>query len=188
MSLKVPCKYCGKEISLRKMPNGQFVPFDMGTNVQHHCQDQPAKTSDKSSGSARPQAHVDAGASVGDLVLRVVSESPGLKAKNIASTISRKYGVSVDRSEVNRWLYQELKRKVYQDGSYQWFPGSAPQRAGAVDTGSRASYGGTSQPQGAPPEARPAPVAGGASKGSNKLLWAIIVLLVIVVLILLNKR
>jgi hypothetical protein len=187
MSLKVPCKYCGKEISLRKMPNGQFVPFDKWTNTQHRCQDQPPKSTGKSGGSAKPQAHVDAGASVGDLVLRVVSETPGLKAKSIASTISRKYGVSVDRSEVNRWLYHELKGKVYQNGSYQWFPGSAPQ---SVSIGSGASYGdayGTNQPQGAPPEARPAPAASGASQGANKLLWTIIILLVIVVLMLMRK-
>lgn len=185
MSLKVPCKYCGKEISLRKMPNGQFVPFDKGTNAQHRCQDQPAKTTDKSGGSAKTQPHVDAGASVGDLVFRVVSESPGLKAKNIASTISRKYGVNVDRSEVNRWLYHDLKGKVYQDGSYQWFPGSAPSRAG---TGSGA-YVGPSQPQDTP-EARPVPTGragGGAQQSTNKLLWAIIVLLVILVLVLLRK-
>ncbi|MBI2355276.1 MAG: hypothetical protein HYV06_09645 [Deltaproteobacteria bacterium] len=181
MSLKVPCKYCGKEISLRKMPNGQFVPFDKGTNAQHHCQDQPAKTTDKSGGTAKTQPHVDAGASVGDMVFRVVSESPGLKAKNIASTISRKYGVNVDRSEVNRWLYYDLKGKVYQDGSYQWFPGSAPSRVGTAGQG---------QSPGIPPESRTPPTGSagsGVQQSTNKLLWAIIVLLVILVLILMRK-
>ncbi|KAF0218573.1 MAG: hypothetical protein FD174_2873 [Geobacteraceae bacterium] len=180
MSLKVPCKYCGKEISLRKMPNGQFVPFDKGTNTQHRCQDQQESSTTKS-GSAKPHVHVDAGTSVGDLVFRVVSESPGMKAKSIASTISKKYGVNVDRSEVNRWLYHDLKGKVYQNGSYQWFPGGAPQRP---------SSAGQSQPQGAPPEVRTGPTGtagSGVQQSSNKLLWAIIVLLVIVVLILLRR-
>jgi len=178
MSLKVPCKYCGKEISLRKMPNGQFVPFDKGTNTQHRCQDQPT-SSTTMSGSAKLQVHVDAGTSVGDLVFRVVSESPGVKAKQIASTILRKYGVNVDRSEVNRWLYYDLKGKVYQNVSYQWFPGSAPPRSSST---------GQSQPQGAFPDVGSSPAGSGAQQGMNKLLWAIIVLLVILVLILLNKR
>jgi hypothetical protein len=165
------------------MPNGQFVPFDKWTNTQHRCQEQPVKTKGKSGVSARPQSQVDAGTSVGDLVLRVVSESPGLKAKNIASTISRKYGVNADRSEVNRWLYYDLKGKVYQNGSYQWFPGSAPSRVGTAGLGPASS--------GPQPEASPAPTVSagsGAQQGTNKLLWAIIVLLVILVLVLMNKR
>jgi hypothetical protein len=124
MSLKVPCKHCGKQISLRKMPNGQYVPFDKWTNTQHKCHDSQSKTLNKGNGGAQ-QANVGGNGSVGDLVMQVVSESPGLKAKQIASTISRKYGVQVDKSEVNRWLYSDLKSKVYQNGSYEWFLWSA---------------------------------------------------------------
>jgi hypothetical protein len=174
MSLIVPCKYCGKEISLRRMPTGQFVPFDKGTNTPHHCQNQPS--SSKSGSKVKPQTHIDVGTSVGDMVFRVVSESPGIKAKQIGSTILRKYGVNVDRSEVNRWLYHDLKGKVYQNGSYKWFPGNAPQRASSAE---------------APPETKTGPAVNlpsGVKGDSNKLLWAIIVLLIIIVLILLRSR
>jgi hypothetical protein len=185
----VPCKYCGKEISLRRMRGGQFVPFDKWTNTQHRCQDQPTKAAGKSDGGAKPQTYVGAGTSVGDLVFRVVSESPGMKAKSIASAISRKYGVNVDRSEVNRWLYHDLKGNVYQNGSYQWFAGSAPRRASSAGAGNGSSCGGQSQPQGTNPETKSGVgnLQNGALQWSNKLLWGIIVLLVVVVLILLRK-
>ena len=185
MSLKVPCKHCGKEISLRKMPRGQYVPFDKWTNTQHRCQGQQAKATSKSDNNPKPRVHLDAGTSVGDLVLRVVSESPGLTAKNIASVILRKFGVNVDRSEINRWLYHDLKDKVYQNRSYQWFAGSVPSQRP-----SSASVGSGSSSQGATPVAKSGPAGNlqsSARQSSNKLLWAIIVLLVIVVLILLNK-
>lgn len=176
MSLKVPCKHCGKTISLRKMPNGQFIPFDLGANTQHHCQDQPPKSADKSGAYAKP--HVDTGTSVGDLVLSVIQESPGMRARRIAATITRKYGVNVDHTEVNRWLYYDLKGKVYQNGSYQWFPGS--ESSGANPTvPTRVNH---------PPNPPVEPAAGSGGRGSNKLLWAIIVLLVIVVLMLLRKH
>ena len=38
MSLIVDCKFCGKRISLRKMPHGKHVPFDANTDDQHSCQ------------------------------------------------------------------------------------------------------------------------------------------------------
>lgn len=185
MSVRVPCKHCGREISLRKMPNGQYVPFDKWTRTQHRCQDPHANAPSKSGGNI----------SVGDLVLRVVSEFPGSKAKHIASAVLRKYGVNVDRSEVNRWLYNDLKGKVYQNGSHEWFAGGAPsgstsQRAGSGGTKDNSYKLGQSQHQGAIPEVNTG-MAGnlqsGAKQGSNKLLWAIIVLLIVVVLILLNK-
>jgi hypothetical protein len=92
MSLIVPCKYCGKEISLRRMPTGQFVPFDKGTNTQHHCQNQPS--SSKSGSKVKPQAHIDVGTNVGDMVFRVVSESPGIKAKQIPQPAFFKFSSS----------------------------------------------------------------------------------------------
>jgi len=166
MSLKVPCKYCGKTISLRRMPNGHFVPFDKGTNTQHRCQEQPASSTTESDSDAK--SHVDASASVGDLVFRIVSELPGMKARQIASTISKRYGVNVDRSEVNRWLYHDLRGKVYQNASYRWFPGVPSLSSAEENQPTRNTESGVQQ-------------------SANKLLWAIIVLLVIVVLILLSK-
>lgn len=106
------------------MPNGKYIPFDKGTNIQHRCQDSQSITL-KVNGVAQ-ETNIDGNVSIGNFIMQVVSESPGLKAKQIASIILRKYGVQVDRSEVNRWLYSDLKSKVYQDGAYQWFPGNTP--------------------------------------------------------------
>jgi len=196
MSLKVPCKHCGKEISLRKMPNGQFVPFDKWTNTQHRCQDLPPKTASKGNGSGKQQTATASNVSVGNLVMQVVSESPGIKASQIASTISKKHGVQVDRSEVNRWLYGDLKGRAYKNESHLWFPGSAPsssQRTSPVTTiNSTYNY---HQGQGNSNESMTEVKSGLANRiqnpapqqSSNKLLWAIIVLLAVVVLILLNK-
>ena len=37
MSLIVDCRFCGERISLRKMPHGKHVPFDVHTDDQHKC-------------------------------------------------------------------------------------------------------------------------------------------------------
>ena len=37
MSLVVTCNKCGQTISLRKMPHGRHVPFDLRTNNPHKC-------------------------------------------------------------------------------------------------------------------------------------------------------
>lgn len=37
MAIKENCKMCGDEISIRKMPNGKWVPFDPVTNKPHQC-------------------------------------------------------------------------------------------------------------------------------------------------------
>lgn len=37
MSIKRACNHCGNNISLRKMPNGQWVAFDFNTNSAHKC-------------------------------------------------------------------------------------------------------------------------------------------------------
>jgi hypothetical protein len=37
MSLKKSCENCGKKISLRKMPNGHWIPFDYYTKTVHDC-------------------------------------------------------------------------------------------------------------------------------------------------------
>lgn len=196
MSLKVPCKYCGKEISLRKMPSGQFVPFDKWTNSPHQCQNAQAKTANKSSGNTQ-QTNASSSSSVGELVLRVITETPGLKAKSIASAISRKHGVEVDKSEVNRWLYSDLKKKVYQNGAYEWFPGKAPSgsstnrtHAPGVSPESGSYYGRQFAPLEESHEVKtglPGNMHPSSQQGSNKLLWGIIALLVVIVMILLNK-
>jgi hypothetical protein len=44
MSLIVDCRFCGERISLRKMPHGKHVPFDVRTDEQHKCtQSKPKK-------------------------------------------------------------------------------------------------------------------------------------------------
>ena len=37
MSLIVDCRFCGERISLRKMPHGKHVPFDVHTDDHHKC-------------------------------------------------------------------------------------------------------------------------------------------------------
>ena len=37
MSLIVDCRFCGEKISLRKMPHGKHVPFEVHTNDPHKC-------------------------------------------------------------------------------------------------------------------------------------------------------
>jgi hypothetical protein len=183
MSLKTPCKYCGKEISIRKMPNGKHIPFDKWTNTQHRClapQDHGVK---KSTGvRVESTQNYDANVSVGDLILQVISESPGIKAKLIASIISKKYGIQVDRSEVNRWLYRDLKNKVYQSSPYHWC-------VGGVD---RSKYQNVAQNlrKDEISEHRTdmaSYVQNNTQTKTNMLLWIVIAALVIIVLILLNK-
>ena len=37
MSYIRPCNKCGQRISMREMPHGQWVPFDVSTEEQHKC-------------------------------------------------------------------------------------------------------------------------------------------------------
>ena len=37
MSYTKPCNKCGQRISLRQMPAGQWVAFDVSTEDQHIC-------------------------------------------------------------------------------------------------------------------------------------------------------
>ena len=37
MSLIVDCRFCGERMSLRKMPHGKHVPFDVHTDDPHNC-------------------------------------------------------------------------------------------------------------------------------------------------------
>ncbi len=37
MSYTRPCNKCGQRISMREMPHGQWVPFDVSTEVPHIC-------------------------------------------------------------------------------------------------------------------------------------------------------
>lgn len=48
MAITEKCKVCGEEISIRKMPNGKWVPFDVITNKPHSCH---ANTESKSKNS-----------------------------------------------------------------------------------------------------------------------------------------
>ena len=43
MSLIVDCRFCGERISLRKMPHGKHVPFDVHTDDQHKCNESKSK-------------------------------------------------------------------------------------------------------------------------------------------------
>ena len=43
MSLIVDCRFCGERISLRKMPHGKHVPFDVHTDDQHKCTQSKSK-------------------------------------------------------------------------------------------------------------------------------------------------
>ena len=47
MSLIVDCKFCGERISLRKMPHGKHVPFDVHTDDQHKCTQSKSKKQKK---------------------------------------------------------------------------------------------------------------------------------------------
>ncbi|AKX93423.1 hypothetical protein MOTHE_c06190 [Moorella thermoacetica] len=44
MAIYRKCKYCGRPISLREMPAGQWVAFDVGTDNVHHCGSRPTIT------------------------------------------------------------------------------------------------------------------------------------------------
>lgn len=44
MALYRKCEYCGERISLRQMPGGQWVAFDVGTKKVHNCNSKPLKT------------------------------------------------------------------------------------------------------------------------------------------------
>ena len=43
MSLIVDCRFCGERISLRKMPHGKHVPFDVHTDDHHKCTQSKSK-------------------------------------------------------------------------------------------------------------------------------------------------
>ena len=47
-------------------------------------------------------------------ILQIISEHPGIKAREIASHLN------CDRTVINSALYGTLKDKCYQDASYQW--------------------------------------------------------------------
>ncbi len=183
MSLRVPCKHCGRDISLRKMPNGQYVPFDKWTKNLHRCQESKVRAVSESAGlQAESSVKLDSTASVGDLILQIIEGSPGIKAKRIASLIVRKYGIKVDKSEVNRWLYRDLKNKVHQSSPHHWSTGSSD--------GSKYQDAMQNQAKHEIPEHRPVlavDIQNSTQTGTNRLLWIVIALLVVVVLILLKK-
>jgi len=55
------------------------------------------------------------------IIIEILSEQSGLKAKDISQIINQRYKENVDKSEVNKILYSKLKGKVYQDNRYRWF-------------------------------------------------------------------
>lgn len=174
MSLKVPCKYCGKKISLRKMPHGHFVAFEIWTKTQHRCQ-QPH--TQQNNIHAVSMNNIGGDTSIGDLIFRVISTTPGKKTRQIASLITRKYGIQVDRSEVNRWLYGDLKSKVYQNGFYRWFPESYERTEQNIASQSK------------PENISAANIQGdNTKKASQKWLWIVIVILVLIIFVLLRSK
>lgn len=48
-------------------------------------------------------------------ILKIISEHPGIKAKDIALLIG------CDRKDVNSALYGSLSGRCYQDSSYRWY-------------------------------------------------------------------
>ena len=51
-----------------------------------------------------------------DKTISVISEEPGLKAREIAERLG------LDKKTVNSLLHGQLKGKVRQDNTYRWYP------------------------------------------------------------------
>lgn len=54
-------------------------------------------------------------------ILEILNINEGLKAKDIANQISIRFKEEVDKKEINRILYYELKDEVFQNSNYQWY-------------------------------------------------------------------
>jgi very-short-patch-repair endonuclease len=55
-----------------------------------------------------------------DKIIEILGDGKSLKGREIASILSEKYGITVDKSEVNSLLYGKLHGKVEQNNAYQW--------------------------------------------------------------------
>ena len=53
-------------------------------------------------------------------ILEVLKEGQPLKGKEIAALLTNRYGLAVDKTEVNSLLYHNLRDKATQNKSYQW--------------------------------------------------------------------
>lgn len=58
--------------------------------------------------------------SLQEQILEILKDGKPRKGREIAVEISRKYGIDVDKSEVNSVLYRDLRNKAQQNKSYQW--------------------------------------------------------------------
>ena len=56
-----PCNKCGERISIRQMPHGQWVAFDVATDDQHKCSKKKSKKIQKKSTSKKLSKETDYG-------------------------------------------------------------------------------------------------------------------------------
>ena len=56
-----PCNKCGERISIRQMPHGQWVAFDVATDDQHICSKKKSKKIQKKSVSKKLSKETDYG-------------------------------------------------------------------------------------------------------------------------------
>ena len=61
MSYTRPCNKCGERISIRQMPHGQWVAFDVATDDQHKCSKKKSKKIQKKSVSKKLSKETDYG-------------------------------------------------------------------------------------------------------------------------------
>ena len=59
-------------------------------------------------------------------IISILTQESGLKAREITEIIKQEYNIKVEKKEVNRILYYQLKGKVYQDSNYRWSLGTLP--------------------------------------------------------------
>ncbi|MEQ9413519.1 MAG: AAA domain-containing protein [Cyclobacteriaceae bacterium] len=58
--------------------------------------------------------------SIEEKILEVLGEGKPLKGREIAAILSSKYGLNVDKTEVNKLLYHKLRSQAEQNKNYQW--------------------------------------------------------------------
>ena len=76
MAIYRKCKYCGQPISLREMPAGQWVAFDLGTDNVHGCV-QGSDTRRRSDGSSNI------------IIVAHLSDVPAVNAMRKSETVTR---------------------------------------------------------------------------------------------------
>ena len=67
-----------------------------------------------------------------DKILAVLIDTGPLKAIQLATKINEIYGDSLDKKEINKALYYQLKGKVHQDNTYRWSIGPPKDTAQSI--------------------------------------------------------